>query len=207
MRIGGGAALAAPALMWGDFLTMGTLRHGYNLLLGAASNLATRGTPNSDLYTVGFFFIPGLLTLVVAAGLWSAVKESRTWRLGVGLVVVAALFLILTGYFRQDPSSPGENSLHGLVSQICFGGATLAMVALALGAPSGRRPLPPRRLWLGVAAAVMLIEGFNLFLRGPLGISYGLFQRPFTLTLSVWFVITGIWLLREREPGSQPAVI
>lgn len=185
--------------MWADFLSMGSLRHGYNLITGAASDLATRGTPNAGLFTVGFFYLPGLLTLVVAAGLWFAHRESRVWRGGAILVGLAGVLLTLTGVFPQDPHSPLSGLLHGVVSQACFAIAAASMVALALGAPRGALVRPPTRLWIGIAAAAVLIEAFNVLLRAPLGIPYGLFQRPFTLTLTAWFLGTGVWLLRARR--------
>lgn len=205
-RVAGFAALAAPALMWSEFLTMGALRQGYNLVTSAASDLATRGTPNAAIFSLGFFFLPGLLTVVVGAGLWFTHRESRAWRLGAVLVAVAGLFLMLTGAFPQDPHSHLAGVMHGVMSQTCFAAVTASMVALAAGAPRRARVSPPRRLWLAVAAAVILIEGFNVFLRQPLGVPNGLFQRPFTITLSAWFVVTGLWLLRthDREGLSVP---
>ena len=203
----GFAALAAPVLMWTEFLAMGSRRHGYNLVTGAASDLATRGTPNAALFSAGFFFLPGLLTVLVGAGLWYAHTESRTWRAGAVLVGIAGVFLILTGAFPQDPASPLAGLLHGLASQTCFVIATASMVALAVGAPRRARMSPPRRLWLAVALAVVLVEAFNILLRVPLGLPNGLFQRPFTISLTVWFIVTGIWLVRghKLEGLSVPA--
>lgn len=206
-RLAGFAALAIPSLMWSEFLTMGTLRHGYNLLTGAASDLATRGTPNALIFSAGFFFLPGLLTVLVAAGLWIAHRERRTWRIGAVLVGLAGVFLVLTGMFPQDPTSPLSGVLHGAVSQTCFAIAAASMVALAAGAPREAHAKPPRRLWMASAGSVVLIEAFNVLLRAPLGVPNGLFQRPFTLALTAWFVVTGIWLLRShRLPGLSPRV-
>jgi len=186
---------------------MGTLRHGYNLVTGAASDLATRGTPNAAIFSAGFFFLPGLLTLLVATGLWFAHRESRTWRIGAILVGTAGVFLTLTGVFPQDPASHLSSQLHGLVSQICFAIAAASMVTLAVAAPREAAVRPPRRLWTAVAAAVVLIEGFNILLRVPLGVPNGLFQRPFTLALTAWFVVTGVWLLRaHRHRVPAPAL-
>jgi hypothetical protein len=85
------------------------------------------------------------------------------------------------------------------MSQACFAVATASMVALPVGAPRGTRMEPPRRVWLAAAAAVVLIEAFNVLLREPLGVPNGLFQRPFTLTLTARFVVTGVWLLRRHR--------
>ena len=195
----GFAALAAPVLMWSEFLTMGALRHGYNLVTGAASDLAARGTSNAAVFSAGFFCLPGLLTVLVAGGLWVAHRESRMWRLGAVMVGVAGIFLVLTGAFPLDPHSQAADFLHGLVSQTCFVIVTGSMVALWAGAPRETRVSPPRRIWLAVAAAVVVIEAFNVLLRAPLALPNGLFQRPFTITLTAWFVATGIWLLRGHK--------
>ena len=63
-------------------------------------------------------------------------------------------------------------------------------------------------LWLVVAVSVVLIEGFNLFIRLALALPNGLFQRPFTLTLTAWFVITGMAAQRKlREHIVGPTLV
>jgi hypothetical membrane protein len=199
-RAAGWAAIAAPALMWAEFLTMGISRAGYNLLTRPFSDLATTGTPNAAIFSAGFFFIPGVLTIVLGIGLWLA-HSTRLWRLGAVMVVGAGFFLAATGAFPQDPRSAVAGELHGTVSQICFAIASLAPLALftgSRGVPDG--PLP-RRIWLGLGVAALAIEAFGLLVRPALHIPYGLFQRPFTLVLSAFFVTTGFWLLRGRQLG------
>lgn len=199
-RLGAGfSALAAPVLMWTEFFTVGLSRHGYNLLTRPFSDLATMGTPESTFFDVGFFLVPGLLTIIVGVGLWSTHAASTAWRAGAALVVGSGVFLLATGLFRQDPSSPMAGPLHGTVSQVCFALASVAPLVLLAGSRGMAHRAPPRAVWVVTAVAALLIEGFGLFVRPALHVPYGLFQRPFTLALTVWFVTTGAWLLSVRK--------
>ena len=198
-RVAGFSALAAPLLMWTEFLTVGSLRQGYNMLTRPFSDLATMGTPDSTFFDVGFFLLPGLLTIVVGVGLWNAVNTAPAWRAGAALVIGAGTFLVATGLFRQDPTSTAAGPLHGTVSQICFALASAAPIALFAGSGGLGVHAPPRRIWLVVAVAALAIEAFGLFVRPALHFPYGFFQRPFTLALTVFFVTTGAWLLRGRK--------
>lgn len=190
------AALLAPFLMWVEFFAMGSLRPGYNLVTGAASELAARATSNAAVFSAGFFFVPGLLTLVVAAGLWRAGEGGRLWRTGALLVAAAGALLVLTGVFPLDRASTLSSGLHNTVSQTCFVVVTVAMLLMAAGAPRVPSVGVPRRLWIGLGALLTAVELFNLTFRQAMGLPNGLFQRPFLLLLTVWFVGTGVWLLR-----------
>src|SRR6202162_6243097 len=107
-RAPGLAALAAPLLMWSEFLTMGISRPGYNLLTRPFSDLATRGTPHADLFALGFFFVPGLLTILLGIGLWFAIRGGQAWRAGALLVVFTGIFMVAVGSFPPDPRSLGS---------------------------------------------------------------------------------------------------
>ena len=192
------SAVAAPILMWTEFFGVGGTRSGYNLLTRPFSDLATIGTQNSTLFDVGFFLIPGVLTVVVGLGLFMAHDLGRLWKAGALLVVGAGAFLLLTGIFRQDPSSRYAGELHGTVSQVCFALASIAPILLFIGSAGLGEGAPPRRLWLLVAVGALALELFGLFVRPALHLPYGIFQRPFTLALTVFFITTAFWLLRGR---------
>ena len=198
-RAGGFAALAAPALMWAEFLTHGASRPGYNLLTRPFSDLATRGTPNAGEFAWGFFLVPGLLTVLVGVGLWLAAREGQTWRLGSLLIMAAGIFLFATGVFQQDPKSFVENRLHGTMSQICFAVASVAPLVLFVGSMRHAHLDPPRRLWLAAGLAAVAIEGIGVAMRPLTTYPDGLFQRPFTLVLTIWFIATGAWLIGLRH--------
>src|ERR1700758_1809707 len=114
------------------------------------------------------------------------------------MVVCAGVFLVGTGVFPQDPHVPLAGVLHGTVSQICFGIASLAPLVLFTGSGRLRRGPLPRRLWLALGIAALGTEAFGLLVRPALHLPYGVFQRPFTLVLSAFFVTTGFWLLRGK---------
>lgn len=198
-RVAGIAALAAPVLMWSQFFAVGLSRHGYNLLTRPFSDLATRGTPLSNVFDVGFFLVPGVLTVLVGIGLWFAIDGPRLWRAGAVLIVGSGVFLFATGVFRQDPTSSLAGTLHGTVSQICFAVASVAPLALFAGSAGHLHIAPPRRLWLVAGLAAFAIEALAVGMRHTMGFPEGLFQRPFTLVLTIWFLATGAWLLKVRQ--------
>ena len=178
---------------------MGISRSGYNLLTRPFSDLATTGTPNAAIFSAGFFFVPGVLTIVLGIGLWTTVRGGVLWRLGAAMVVFAGVFLVGTGVFPQDPHSVIAGVLHGTVSQVCFAIASAAPLVLFSGSRSGVDGPLPRRVWLALGVAALGIEAFGLLVRPALHLPYGVFQRPFTLVLSAFFVTTGFWLLRGRQ--------
>jgi hypothetical membrane protein len=197
-RAAGWAALLAPLLMWSEFLMMGTSRYGYNLLTRPFSDLATRGTPNAGLFDLGFFLVPGVLTTILGAGLFAS-EGGRLWRIGSLMVTASGLFLVAAGAFPQDPSSVVEGLLHGTMAQTCFALASVAPLLLFLGSGDHIDLAPPRRVWLAAAIAAFAIEALAIAVRPLTSYPDGLFQRPFTLVLTIWFITTGAWLLRGRN--------
>lgn len=186
-------------MMWTGFLAIGLSRPGYNLLTRPFSDLATYGTPNAVLFDLGFFLVPGVLTVVLGVGLWFTIHDGQVWRSGALLVIAAGLFLLATGLFRQDPASFVASVLHGTMAQICFAVASVAPLVLFFGSRDHVHFAPPRRVWLLGGIASFAIEGLALAMRPVHSYPDGLFQRPFTLVLTVFFVATGAWLLRGRH--------
>ena len=199
-RAGGFAALAAPALMWTEFVTHGFSRAGYNVLSRPFSDLATIGTPNAVQFDVGFFLVPGILTVIVGVGLWFATHEAGPlWRIGSTMIIAAGVFLFATGIFRQVPGSQLANLLHGTMAQTCFAIASVAPLVLFVGSTTRTHLGAPRRLWLLAGLAAIAIEGVGVAMRPLTAYPDGFFQRPFTIVLTVWFIATGVWLLRVRQ--------
>jgi hypothetical membrane protein len=198
-RAAGWAALAAPLLMWSEFLTMGISRPGYNMLTRPFSDLATRGTLHAGLFDLGFFLVPGVLIMVLGVGLWFAIRGGQAWRAGAAMVVGSGLFLIAAGAFPQDPNSIVAGLLHGTMAQTCFALASVAPLVLFVGSGSHTHAGPPRRIWLAAGFAAFAIEALAIVLRPLLSYPDGFFQRPFTLVLTIWFITTGAWLLRGHK--------
>lgn len=198
------AALAAPILMWTEFLTMGLTRHGYNLLTRPFSDLATRGSQNATVFDLGFFLVPGVLAIVLGLGMLLSFRGGRAWRIGAALVIGAGIFQIATGIFQQDPTSVTAGVLHGTMAQICFGLASVAPLVLFAGSKDHAHLSPPRRIWMAAGIASFAIEAFAIAIHPLVHYPDGLFQRPFTLVLTVFFVTTGVWLLRTHRLELQP---
>jgi len=198
-RASGWAALATPLMMWSGFIVIGVSRHGYNLLTRPFSDLGTRGTPDAGLFALGFFFVPGLLTVVLGIGMWFSVRGGQAWRAGALMVVFTGVFMVAVGAFPQDPNSIVAGMLHGTMAQTCFAIASAAPLVLFIGSGNHLHLAPPRRLWLAVGIAAFAIEALAVGLRPVLSYPDGFFQRPFTLVLTIWFVATGAWLLRGHK--------
>lgn len=193
--------------MWTEFIGTGLSRPGYNLLTRATSDLATRGVPHAEAFTMGFFYLAGALTVLVGLGLWLAASAGRLWRIGSAMVVAAGVLLVLTGVFPQDPWSAAATALHREVSQVCFALAAPAPLVLLMGAPEGELPATHRWLWLALGLAGVGIEVAAVVARLSLAFPFpeGLFQRPYTVVLTAWFVVTGVWLLQRATPGAATA--
>ena len=198
-RAGGYAAIAAPVLMWSAFFAAALTRQGYDLLTRPFSDLATKGSINATQFEVAFFLVPGALAAVVGIGLWFAGSASTLWRAGSLLTVSAGVLLFATGFFQQDPTYDAASILHRTVSQICYAFASLAPIVLFVAASRDRRLDPPRQLWLVTGMAAAAMEVVAIVLQPVVHYPDGVFQRPFTIALTVWFVATGAWLLRVRK--------
>jgi len=197
-RLAGIAALAIPAVMWIEFVRLGTARPGYNLLTRAASELGARGTPNSLQFTVGFFFLLGALIVLVGISLQTVVARSRAWRIGAGLVTLSGVLLFLSGVFPMDGHSAQATSLHQFVSQSCFALAAVAPVLILAGAPRIHLPSWLPRFWLVTGILGVVVEISAVILEHTTTLPQGIFQRSFMLVLTAWFAATGFWLIRHR---------
>lgn len=191
--------------MWVEFIGHGLARPGYDLLTRAASDLGARGAPDAIPFTIGFFYVPGLLTALFGVGLSRTVRAGWAWRTGTALVVAEGLLLMLTGAFRADPTSAEATSLHQHMATVSFTAAMLAPLVLAWGAPARAAFGPPRRLWLLSGAILALLQVSGMLVGAVSPFPPGLVQRPFGLVLTFWFVSAGAWLL--RLPGDAQRTI
>jgi hypothetical protein len=95
------------------------------------------------------------------------------------------------------------------MAQICFALASVAPLVLFFGSRDHAHLAPPRRIWITAGLASFSLEAFALAVDPLVHYPDGMFQRPFTLVLTPFFVTTGTWLLRsrglERRPEPQPA--
>lgn len=204
-RAAGVLALATPALMWANFLTFAPLRHGYNLLAQPFSQLAAVGTPNALFFDFGFFLLPGALTTAIGLTLLFSLRGSIAWRAGTLLIVFSGVFLFATGVVPMSAHSAFQTGLHSTLSQICFALASFTPLGLFIVSRAHTHLSPPRKLWLVIGLVSFAIEILGFTLLPALHIPYGYFQRSLTLTLTFFFLTTGLWLLRTRFTHQSPS--
>ena len=200
MPAGAVAALAAPVLMWTEFLAVGTATPGFNLLARAASDLGAVGAAHRRLFDAGFFLIPGALTMIAGVSLLRARGGGRVWAAGAVLVAADGVLLLLAGLFPETPGDPAATAMHQLFATWCFAVAGVAPTLLAVG----ERPRRLTRGWwvrAALAAALLVTEGAGILTRLFAVYPEGWFQRPFGLLLSAWYVAVAIWLLGAAGPA------
>jgi len=213
--LGAAAAVLAPTLMWVEFIATGLSRPGYSLILGAASDLGAVGTPGADAFVAGFFVLPGLFTIVLGTVLQLSQPAVWMWRAGACLVVVDGLLLILAGAVRMDPFSAATTQRHQAIATACFAAAAAAPLLLAAGSRV-RWPVVPQARWFVLGALLVGLLAIASLLRLAAGYPDGIFQRPFGVLLTVWYLDAAAWLARSatqhrlrggaiRPPAATPS--
>lgn len=185
--VGAAAAVGAPVVMWGEFLYWGSATPGYNLLLRAASDLGMVGAAHRLEFTVGFFYAAGVLTLVVAAALWRLLPRGWASRAAVLLVALEGGALIATGLLPEHPGSPARTADHQFAASISFAAAAAAPFLLGLAVRNRLPRLGRISLWLGAGLAALFAADY--LRRTATRLPDGLFQRPFGLLLTGWFLL------------------
>jgi hypothetical membrane protein len=191
-------ALAGP-LFVGTFLVAGALRADYDPLRHPVSSLELG--PHGWVQHVNFV-AAGLLTLLLAAGVW------RRHRSAGALIGIWALGLIGAGAFTTDPVSgypPGtpdrplhatwHGALHDGVSVIGFVALVAACLVVARrSARDGRRGFAVYSVLTAIVFTAGLILATVAFSSG--GALGGLYQR--VMATSAWLWLTVLALLLRR---------
>jgi len=170
------------------------------------------------LLTVGLTAL-GIGSLSLVFGLVHMLGGRRA-RIGTGLVGVWGLGVLLGGVFRADP--PGHwSEPPSLAGMIHGNAATLAFVALPLGALCLAKPFRQDKRWrpkaslllgLAVAAGISLIlfmaSLIPVFVRPGPPILLGLSERLLLAMYAAWLVAVGIGVVTHGPPaveGSEEA--
>ncbi len=168
------------------------LRPEYSLVLDSVSQLANVDEPFGILFILAGAVPVGLLMVVFAYSLWSALPERRSMLFGIVLLAHEGIALIVSfGVFPRSGPSPG--ALHvgaGLYALACGVGARLLL------APS-LRSLGGIFFPLTVAVAVaipVLILGAARFSPTP-----GLYERIAHALLFTWMAAVAVPLLLRPE--------
>jgi hypothetical membrane protein len=124
------------------------------------------------------FFALGLASLTAAIGLRAVNQLSRSTRLGLGLLVVAAIFIWLAGIFRD--SIP-----HLLAGVVAFPSMVMAVLLLSwtFRRAAGWQTIYPVALFIGLVMLAMF-----LLMVADLGMP-GLQQRVFIFLFLLWLSI------------------
>jgi hypothetical membrane protein len=124
------------------------------------------------------FFALGLAPLAVALGLQNVYQSSRSIRIGLGLLVVAGMFIWLAGIFRD--SIP-----HLLAGVVAFPSMVMAVLLLSwtFGRVAGWRTIYRVGLFIGLAMLAMF-----LLMEADLGMP-GLQQRVFIFLFLSWLSV------------------
>lgn len=124
------------------------------------------------------FFALGLTPLVAAIGLQNVYQSSRSIRIGLGLLVVAAMFIWLAGIFRD--SIP-----HLLAGVVAFPSMVMAVLLLSwtFRRPAGWQTIHRVGLFIGLAMLAMFF-----LMVADVGMP-GLQQRVFIFLFLLWLSI------------------
>jgi hypothetical membrane protein len=124
------------------------------------------------------FFALGLAPFVAAIGLQNVYQRSRSTRLGLGLLVVAAIFIWLAGVFRD--SIP-----HLLAGVVCFPSMVMAVLLLSwtFRRAAGWQTIHRVGVFIGLVMLAMLF-----LMEADLGMP-GLQQRVFIFLFLLWLSI------------------
>jgi len=136
------------------------------------------------------FFVLGLATLVVAAGLRRSHARSRDARLGSALLVVGGSFVCLAGVFKDFLP-------HVLASAVAIPSLVMATLLLSLGfgRAGALRSIQP--VALGVALGMFIAFLANLLAVGLPGLQ----QRAFLVLFLAWLAVVARQLARISRPA------
>jgi hypothetical membrane protein len=195
------AALAVPVLMWAAFLAVVLLRPDFDPLTQIGSSLGEQGSPYALLFNVAHFVIPGILLLLVAGGLYRAVRATGSGQAAAGLVALAGLSLVLSGIVTLDPTSPTRSALHENLSVPFFLGLPAAALLLGRALKQEERAPRQRRLSTGIGLLLVVLVAVFLSFMDSGALPAGLFQRVYLTAVDAWLVVLGLWLLHlSRVP-------
>ena len=134
------------------------------------------------------FFVLGVAVLTVAVGVGNVHQSSRSARVGVGLLVIGALFVCLAGVFKGFPG-------HDVATAVGIPSLVLATLLLSWSFrdAAGWQVIHPATFLIAIgmfAAVVSMVVDVGM----P-----GLQQRAFLFLLLMWLSIVIHWLVRVTD--------
>lgn len=188
------AALCFGASVWG----FGAGLEGYSQLAYPVSILGARGIPHAAAFNLAGFMLPGLLMVIVAAGLGRSVASAGVLaRIGGWIVLFSTLSFAALGVFplHADDSEATSSRLHIACWSLWWLTTASGGLLLSLGS----------RRWGGwawrVASAVVALLVPWCSVQAPAAWGFALSER---IAFGLWF---GWWLLATvqlRRGADQP---
>lgn len=178
--------LLSPLVFWITLFICGEMTQNYSHITNMVSELGAIGTETQYLFTTGLV-MSSILSLAFVLGLYRSVKN-------IGLNSIPVL-LILSFSFSIFGAAifPLPLSLHGI-----------------LGSPSMFLPLSPLLAamlwnsktihnirWVSAVILLFMILGFLVFAPNILDQFFGLKQRIFHISWTIWFIYLSISFLKK----------
>lgn len=187
--------IAAPVVFVVVVLVAGQLEPGYSHASQFVSELGAIGATHRKLFSYGGLFLPGLLTVAFALGMYLLVRP-RPWLVASSLLAALAGFGRMTGpFFPCDAGCAIDDMsfsaiVHSLVGFVALVSGALAPLVLAIGLKGQRRS----RLWWWSAGlgGWPLVLVFVMFGFAKTLSFVGVIQRIVLAAFYIWVVAVAL---------------
>jgi len=154
-------------------------------------------SPLHPLFDAGLILV-GILTTAGALLTWRAWPGGPISRVGLGLLSIAGLGAIVAGVADVHTCPIA----HAIGASLDFGAGGLGMMMMGLAC----RRRAPGLAWFSAAAGSIVVAAFLLYAAGLyLGIGRGGMERVAAISATLWFVLTGVWLLARIHRSDRAA--
>lgn len=192
----------APLLWLAVIVIAGELRPGFDHVGHYISELGERGSATEILMRFGGFVATGVLHVAYAAAFYATLSRiSDHWRLTLlvaGLIALNGIGRIGAGLFACEPGCVAPEiltqRLHGLSATLAFLSIAAAAIlgAIIFRGDKRLRPLSAYSLGSGFAGLIFL---WLMSSSQAAHIFTGLYERLASGVLSLWVLVTALWLL------------
>lgn len=192
----------APLLWLAVIVIAGELRPGFDHVGQYISELGERGSATEILMRFGGFVATGVLHVAYAAAFYATLSRiSDHWRLTLlvaGLIALNGIGRIGAGLFACEPGCVAPEiltqRLHGLSATLAFLSIAAAAIlgAIIFRGDKRLRPLSAYSLGSGFAGLIFL---WLMSSSQAEHIFTGLYERLASGVLSLWVLVTALWLL------------
>ncbi|MCG6955982.1 MAG: DUF998 domain-containing protein [Gemmatimonadetes bacterium] len=196
---------AAPVLFVVAVVVAGLFEPGYSHTSQFVSELGAVGAAHPKLFSFGGLFLPGLLTVVFAFGMYLLVRPNR-WLVASSLLAALAGFGRMTApLFPCDPGCVVDDmsfaaTMHALFGFTALASGTFAPLMMAMGLRTQRRT----RLFsfsVGLGGWPLVLVFFMFGVGKALGF-VGVIQRLILAAFYIWVVAVALSVdVLEGQPS------